>query len=284
AAPGTGGASAPDFEAILRERHAGQRVLLAEDNPVNREVAEELLRAAGLIVESAWDGARAVELALTRGYDLALMDVQMPVMDGLEAARLIRQRSGLALPIVAMTANAFLEDREACLAAGMNDHVAKPIDPALLHTTLLRWLPLRDQPAAPEADAPQQLAQQTGLRERLAAVDGLDLDAALRFVAGQLPAALRVLRRFASTYREGLPELLDSNGDEHALILRWRTVCHSIRGALGAVGATALLGELVTLERMLDALDSRGAIAAQGATLHEGLIALVQRLDAALAT
>jgi CheY-like chemotaxis protein len=131
------------IEATLRERHAGQRILLAEDNPVNRVVATELLGAAGLVIESAADGATAVEMALTGNYDLVLMDVQMPKLDGLAATRLIRERSGKALPIVAMTANAFGEDQVACLEAGMNDHIGKPVSPTVLFSTLLRWLPPR---------------------------------------------------------------------------------------------------------------------------------------------
>jgi len=130
-------------EAALRECNAGQRVLLAEDNPINQEVAVELLRAAGLVVETADNGARAVELVASRDYDLVLMDMQMPEIDGLDATRAIRRRVGQGLPIIAMTANAFGEDRDACLAAGMNDHVAKPVDPQRLYETLLRWLPLK---------------------------------------------------------------------------------------------------------------------------------------------
>ncbi|MDB5893724.1 MAG: sensor hybrid histidine kinase, partial [Rhodoferax sp.] len=130
-------------ETLVHARHAGQRVLLAEDNPVNRELAQDLLEMVGLEVETAWDGQRAVEMALSRRYDLILMDVQMPLLDGLEATREIRRKAGQAVPIVAMTANAFLDDRQACLDAGMNDHVAKPVNPERMYATLLRWLPLR---------------------------------------------------------------------------------------------------------------------------------------------
>ncbi|MET0334534.1 MAG: response regulator, partial [Rhizobacter sp.] len=130
-------------EAQLRAEHDGQRILLAEDNAVNRKVAQALLSAVGLVVESAPDGAQAVELATTRPYSLVLMDVQMPVMDGLQAARTIRRSLGWQLPIIAMTANAFAEDRKACLDAGMNDHLVKPVDPEQLYATLLRWLPSR---------------------------------------------------------------------------------------------------------------------------------------------
>ena len=128
-------------EEQLRRLHAGQRVLLAEDNPINQEVAVELLRSAGLRVETADDGQRAVELALAGRYDLILMDMQMPRLDGLAATREIRARADAQPPIIAMTANAFGEDRAACLEAGMNDHVAKPVDPSVLYATLLRWLP-----------------------------------------------------------------------------------------------------------------------------------------------
>jgi PAS domain S-box-containing protein len=130
-------------EDQVRERHAGQRVLLAEDNIINRLIARELLSNAGLVVEQAENGAIALELAATQPWDLILMDMQMPVMDGLAAARAIREGGNLAVPIVAMTANAFVEDRAECLEAGMNDHIAKPVNPAALYAILMRWLPAR---------------------------------------------------------------------------------------------------------------------------------------------
>ena len=123
-------------------RRPGARVLLAEDSAVNQQVAGELLALAGVAVDVAGDGRSAVDAARANDYDLILMDVQMPVLDGLAATREIRRIPGRGdVPIVAMTANAFDDDRRACLAAGMNDHLAKPVDPERLYATLARWIP-----------------------------------------------------------------------------------------------------------------------------------------------
>jgi len=131
-----------------------RRILLVEDNPINAEVASTLLTGLGLHVAHASDGAQAVAMVDATAYDLILMDVQMPVMDGLAATRAIRARHGTTLPIIAMTANAFDEDRNACLAAGMDDHIGKPIDVRLLQATLRHWLRRQLGPGIREAEGP----------------------------------------------------------------------------------------------------------------------------------
>ncbi len=138
-------------EARLRRDYSGRRVLLADDEPINREIACMLLAEAGLEVDDVGDGRQAVGRVLSQDYDLILMDMQMPNLDGLDATRQIRQaQCGSRTPIIAMTANAFAEDRQRCFEAGMDDFIAKPIDPDALFACVLRWLS-KTAPASPAA-------------------------------------------------------------------------------------------------------------------------------------
>jgi len=139
-----------DLRTTLAGRHAGARILVVEDSPINREVLCELLEDAGLRPETAEDGAEAVQMARCAHFDLILMDVRMPIMNGIDATREIRSESdNIGTPIVAVTANAFDTDRQQCLEAGMNDHLPKPIDPAKLYAIILKWLKdTRDQSGA----------------------------------------------------------------------------------------------------------------------------------------
>lgn len=131
-------------EVRLRIRHAGARILLAEDEPVNQIVARARLEHVGLVVDLAENGKLALDLAKKNHYALILMDMQMPVMNGVEATQAIRADSlNRTTPILAMTANAFDEDRDICLAAGMNEHISKPVDLVKLYETLLEWLEKR---------------------------------------------------------------------------------------------------------------------------------------------
>jgi CheY-like chemotaxis protein len=130
----------PARDALARQ-FAGVRVLVVEDDAVSQEIELILLEAAGLAPEAVNDGREAVEKARGGFYELILMDVQMPVMDGLDATRAIRKLPGMAaIPILAMTANAFEDDRSACIAAGMNAYIGKPLEPEVMYATVLEWL------------------------------------------------------------------------------------------------------------------------------------------------
>jgi len=128
-------------DRLLRQRHRGRRLLVVDDDPLNQEVAQFLLEDAGLVIDTASDGLQAILLAEANDYSAILMDMQMPSLDGVNATQHLRLNPKLkTVPILAMTANAFAEDKRLCLDAGMNDFIAKPFDPDLLYSTLLRWL------------------------------------------------------------------------------------------------------------------------------------------------
>ena len=134
-----------DAEQLIRQRFTGCRILIADDDPMNREVAELTLHSAGFIVDTAEDGVEAVAKASETAYAIILMDMQMPNLDGLDATQQIRAIPGQhQTPILAMTANAFAEDRARCIEAGMNDFLVKPFDPEVLYSTLLKWLEVNE--------------------------------------------------------------------------------------------------------------------------------------------
>ena len=250
----------------------GARVLLVEDNELNQEVASEMLLQVGLQVDVADNGQVAIDKASGGHYDLILMDVQMPVMDGLTSTREIHRLPACArLPIVAMTANAMAGDRERCLAAGMNDHVAKPIDPEALWATLMRWITVPGVGAAPGA-APASAP----LRE----IPGLDMVAGLHHALGREALYLSQLDKFVKGQQDfagRLKEALEV-GD-------WATatrLAHTLKGVTAQIGAHELSARAADLEQALRRQDAPSALAPLQAEVAVGLAALVGVITAAL--
>ncbi len=259
------------------DRLCGRRILLAEDNPVNREVAVAILRGTGAVIDTAENGQEAVDMASTTRYDLILMDMQMPVMDGITATRLLRSRDELRkLPILAMTANAFAEDRQRCIDAGMNDHITKPVEPQALCEKIWRWLPTD----APAADLPTPPAVQAGEEPvdddplaPLAGLHELDVATGLQYVLDDREIYLGLLRLFAeSDYGKLLQESIDA-GDAVAL----RRAAHSIKGGAATIGATALSLAAAELEARVVSGLADEAQSMQAGPLHEAASALAAR-------
>jgi len=281
-------ASKADNELIgpnLARPRAGLRVLVAEDNLINQQVAQEMLQALGAVVTLVSDGAQALEhLSGPEPFDLVLMDMHMPVMDGLEATRRIRARPELAeLPVLAMTANAMQSAIAQCLEAGMNDHLAKPVDPEALARALARWSRSSKASAAslsPKPNVSEPKHEQAPVWRALTQIEGLDTAQGLRSVIRpQLYEAL--LREFIRTERDVGQRIEQAlrNADS-PLALR---LAHTLKGVAATLGAQPLSTQAAQLETLLQTHPATSPdVQAAADALQTVLCPLLQALEGAL--
>ncbi|MEK9629327.1 MAG: response regulator [Nitrospinota bacterium] len=232
------------------EKIKNAKVLLVDDNEINQEVGNEILEQAGFYVTIANNGKEAVEKVVQSEFDCVLMDIQMPVMDGYEASRAIREDSRYAtLPIIAMTANAMQGDREKCIDAGMNDHVAKPIDPNELFKALIKWITVREglggESAIPDKDKSQPDSEANTLPE----LPGIDADAGLMRVNGNKKLYQKLLGDFYKNNKNKKQEI-EKTLEDGDLKLAERLV-HTVKGVSSTIGANGLAEVSQPLEEEL---------------------------------
>jgi len=228
--------AAPTFEAGLLR---GTRVLLVEDNEINQEVAIGLLEDANIFVDLAENGEQAVRMIQTNDYDVVLMDMQMPVMDGVAATRIIRsERRYQDLPIIAMTANALASDRELCLSVGMSDHIAKPIDPHQLFGVLIRWIGQEPGMDGRASDDGMTARHNDDASIDLPEIEGIDVAAGMRLTGGNRDRYDALLRKFVERQAGTVDaiRLALSAGDEGAA----ERAAHSLKGVAATLGAASL--------------------------------------------
>lgn len=260
----------------------GARVLLVEDNELNRQVASELLDKAGLLVSVACNGREAVQAVAEESFELVLMDIQMPEMDGIEATRTIRadEKNSLEmLPIIAMTAHAMAGDRERSIEAGMNDHVTKPIDPDELFSALLRWIkpgerilpdgmqPRKDEAQEPEISIPE--------------IPGVDIHAGLTRVGGNGRLYLELLAKFV---RDSAGAASDITGAlERSDCQLAQRLAHTVKGTSGNIGAMDLYGHADALEKAIKNNETEGITPAL-ATFEESLQKVLEAISSQVIT
>ena len=234
---------------------AGTRLLLVEDNDINREFAAELLRSQGIVVDEALNGEEAVYKVQRQNYDGVLMDIQMPVMDGLEAAQHIRAlaknpdgKRFASLPIIAMTALAMAQDVDKSLAAGMNDHITKPMDPERLISSLSKWVH-----SSSSSNTEAVLSSAASLTQKysndLQLLTSLDIRQGIRRIGGKESAYRKQLSRFREHYADAdirLQQLISEYGAQKA-----EDYCHALKGVSGNIGAVRLFDSVSRIDAQL---------------------------------
>jgi two-component system sensor histidine kinase/response regulator len=267
----------------------GARILVVEDNELNQEVAMGTLADVGFHVEIANNGKEAIEKIEQYEYDIILMDMQMPIMDGVTATKLIRQDERFNnLPVVAMTANAMQQDKDKCLAAGMNDHIAKPIDPDELFRTLVKWIQPKIQHAHPtipvaiehttvDTPLPSSLAES---KEAIPVIPCLDVAAGLKRVLGKRDLYLKILRKYIETQENIVSEL--RNALDQQDFAGAELVAHTAKGVSSNIGAVELQAIAGDIEQMIRENQSREIIDEKLNVFSEKHALVISAIKAAL--
>ena len=264
-------------EMISAQRYQGYRVLLCEDNEINQEVAMTLLQDVGILVDLAENGLEAIHKAPNGKYDLVLMDMQMPVMDGIEATRHMRVLPNCGqLPIIAMTANAFSEDKQRCIAAGMNDFVTKPVNPDVLYSVIAKWLPhskaeTEQKPIVSEKQtvtSPIKVDLATALKQ----IPGVDAEAGLEMMRGNAERFARLLRLFNTNHGQTIVELRAAlvEGD----MAQAERIIHSLKGVSGTLCIRRVFMLASTLNTMIRGREDLATIEALLPELSDELSAV----------
>ena len=275
-----------DLLQRLSSMHGRARILLVDDMQLNREVIADMLTEGGGMVAMAEDGSQAVVMVQAQRFDLILMDMQMPVMDGPSASRKIRAIPGYAsVPIIALTANAFAEDRQVCLDAGMNDFLTKPIQPNVLYATLLKWLGQTSQspngpPAMLETPQAMVLDEEPGSSAVIVFAGFPEIDpekiAAFQKKPSRYIAYFKIFStQFGDAVTRLRQTLADDDRDEA------RRIVHSLRGSSGQLGMSGLQAQAKTLEEMVQsgaALADMDALISALSTRLETVLAAIETL------
>jgi PAS domain S-box-containing protein len=259
----------------------GAEILLVEDNEINQQVASEILEQAGFYVDIANHGQEALDMLESKAYDCVLMDVQMPVMDGYTATGKIRENSGYSdLPVLAMTANATLEDRERSLEAGMNEHIAKPIRPQILFEALLKWI------SHGERDIPETLWAEGSAQEQPALPDlpGVDTAEGVDRFGGNVKSYIKLLQKFSENQADAISQMTEAlqSGDKDLAV----RLAHTLKGVSGSIGANGLQELATSLETAIkdDADDQTNSLLADTGTELGRVIKLIEGIKAKKAT
>ena len=259
-------ADEPLYSAALPTPGKNPCVLVVEDNPINQQITQALLEDVGFCVTLANHGREALGLLEQQGFDGILMDMQMPILDGYETAKIIRDDTRLnKLPIIAMTANASQEDRKRCLDSGMNDYLEKPLNVSMLYQVLGHWISsgTPQEPAEPQPDT-------AALYEAIPAIPGLDRQAAFDHVNGNIELYRKLLLKFAHQHHN-IPTLLQQALQQDSLQqgVYW---AHTLKGVAGNLGAKEIAASSMEIEFLLrnDSLPSK----TQLDTLHQQMDSL----------